>query len=66
MCGVKFKYKQSEYINFIKNQREKIISEEMIIKFYINITKTKQFILLNDKNNIKTIGKNKIFNNIKI
>ena len=66
LCGLKFKYKQSEYINFIKNQREKIISEEMIIKFYINITKTKQFILLNDKNNNKIIGKNKMINNIKI
>ena len=66
MCGVKFKYKQSEYINFIKNQREKIISEEMIIKFYINIQKTKQFILINDKNKNEIIKKNKMISNIKI
>ena len=66
MCGVKFKYKQSEYINFIKNQREKIISEEMIIKFYINIQKTKQFILINDKNKSEIFKQNKMMNNIKI
>ena len=66
LCGVKFKYKQSEYINFIKNQREKIISEEMIIKFYINIQKTKQFILINDKNKSEIFKQNKMMNNIKI
>ncbi len=66
LCGVKFKYKQSEYINFIKNQREKIISEEMIIKFYINIQKIKQFILINDKNKSDLFNKNKMISNIKI
>ena len=66
LCGLKFNYKHSEYINFIKNEREKIISEEMIIKFYINIQKTKQFILINDKNKSEIFTTNKKINNIKI
>ena len=38
----------------------------MIIKFYINIQKTKQFILINDKNKSEILKENKIMNNIKI
>ena len=38
----------------------------MIIKFYINIQKTKQFILINDKNKSEIFTTNKKINNIKI
>ena len=37
----------SKYVNFIQNKREDIISEEMIIKYYLAIKKIKDFLISN-------------------
>ena len=38
-----FKCNKNKYISYLINQREKIISEEMMIKNYLIIKKLKQF-----------------------
>ena len=48
LCGTKFLNKNI-YINFIKNKRIKILSEESILKFYINISKIKEFMFVNNE-----------------
>jgi len=42
----------SKYVTFIQNKREDIISEEMIIKFYLAIKKIKDFLVINYDNNL--------------
>ena len=37
----------SKYVNFIQRKREDIISEEMIIKYYLAIKKIKDFLISN-------------------
>ena len=42
----------SKYVTFIQNKRENIISEEMIIKFYLSIKKIKDFLVIYYDNNL--------------
>jgi hypothetical protein len=60
LCGTKC-LKKNIYINFIKNKRIKILSEESILKFYINISKIKEFMFVNNEpfNNNDNFGSNK-------
>ena len=68
LCGTKFLNKNI-YIN-IKNKRIKILSEESILKFYINISKIKEFMFVNNEplNNNEPLksnnGSNKNIDNI--
>ena len=50
----------SKYVTFIQTKREDIISEEMIIKFYLSIKKIKDFLIINYDNNF---DENNIYNN---
>ena len=51
----------SKYVTFIQTKREDIISEEMIIKFYLSIKKIKDFLIINYDNN--NFDENNIYNN---
>ena len=48
LFNVKLKCNKNKYISYLINQREKIISEEMMIKNYLTIKKIKQFFLKED------------------
>ena len=59
LCRFKLKILSNNYVNYIREKREKILSEEMILKFYFSIKKMKFLILNNDPNSIN----NSLFNN---
>ena len=63
LCGTKFLNKNI-YINFIKNKRIKILSEESILKFYINISKIKEFMFVNNEPLKSNNSSNKNIDNI--
>ena len=59
LCRFKLRILSNNYVNYIREKREKILSEEMILKFYFSIKKMKFLILNNDPNSIN----NSLFNN---
>ena len=59
LCRFKLKILSNNYVNYIREKREKILSEEMFLKFYFSIKKMKDLILNNDPNSIN----NSLYNN---
>ena len=45
LCGFRLKFKKNNYLSFLFKKREKIISEENLIKFHITIKKLKNIIV---------------------
>ena len=45
LCGFRLKFKKNTYLSFLFNKREKIVSEENLIKFHITIKKLKDIIV---------------------
>jgi hypothetical protein len=45
LCGFRLKYKKNNYISYLINKREKILSEENLIKQYILLKKLKEIMI---------------------
>ena len=63
LCRFKLKILSNNYVNYIREKREKILSEEMFLKFYFSIKKMKDLILNNDPNSINNSLLNNYYNN---
>ena len=61
LCGFKFNFKKN-YLNFITNERMKIISEENLIKNHLGVTKLKKFITFKEDSNIQHLGNSPLIN----
>ena len=61
LCGFKFNFKKN-YLNFITNERMKIISEENLIRNHLGITKLKKFVSFKEDSNMKHCGHSPLIN----
>ena len=55
LFNVKLKCNKNKYIFYLINQREKIISEEMMIKNYLTIKKLKQFFYFKENQSLNEL-----------